>query len=382
MLEFGKKIISFVFVFVLFGIFGFALARSGALDSFITLFDVSSIGILEAILLLTIPYYFAIIIHELGHLVMGKLTGYNFMSFRFLSFMIIRKQNGTFSFQRYSIPGTAGQCLMFPAEHKKIGIFWYNFGGVFFNLISFLLALGIFLSSRTDIWKQWMFLMMLYNGLFIFVNWIPLKNVQNDGKNYQELKLNPISRLAFKQMLLVNRDLSYGMKLSDLGLFPNREALDYRQALQSSILLIYALQDLYRLDFDAYTSEMNRCRILIHNQKGWLVNLTKPYLYFADLLTNPETAVATKDKTIKTILKAMKHDPFYSLVAYYETLVTNSKDSFKFKAQLIKSCQKVIHHGEAQEVLNLLPHLEARAYAPLIAKSGVYHDESNWSRHG
>ncbi len=381
MLEFGKKLISFLVLFFLFGIVGFALARSGALDLIIPLFNFSSISVFEVILLFTIPYYFAIVVHELGHLVMGKVSGYQFMSFRFLSFMITRKQDGTFSFQRYSIPGTAGQCLMFPSEHKKEGIFWYNFGGVFFNFLSILLALGIFLSSRTDIWKQWMSFLMLYNGLFIFVNWIPLKNLQNDGKNYQELKRNPISRLAFKQMLLVNRDLSYGVKLSDINLFPYREELDYKQALQTSVLLIYASQDLYRLDFNAYITEMNRCRILIHNQKGWLLNLTKPYLYFADLLTNPEIALTKKDKTIKAILKAMKHDPFYALVAYYEALVTNNKDSFKFKAQLLKSCQKVIHHGEAQEVLNLLPHLEARAYAPLIAKSASFHDESNRSHH-
>lgn len=51
------------------------------------------------------------IIHESGHLVMGLLTGYDFVSFRVGSFTVI-KENGKLVRKKFNIAGTGGQCIL------------------------------------------------------------------------------------------------------------------------------------------------------------------------------------------------------------------------------------------------------------------------------
>lgn len=54
-----------------------------------------------------------IILHEAGHLVGGLLQGYKFVSFRILSFTLVRHE-GKLRWKRFSIAGTGGQCLLLP----------------------------------------------------------------------------------------------------------------------------------------------------------------------------------------------------------------------------------------------------------------------------
>ena len=74
-----------------------------------------------------------IIIHEAGHLVMGLLTGYKYLSFRVGSIVLQKTEQGM-KFKKYSIAGTGGQCLMIPPDMENpedVPYFWYNFGNLF-----------------------------------------------------------------------------------------------------------------------------------------------------------------------------------------------------------------------------------------------------------
>ena len=57
--------------------------------------------------------FFHMIVHEAGHLVFGLLTGYKFSSFRILSFLWQKEDDGL-KLKRLKVAGTAGQCLMAP----------------------------------------------------------------------------------------------------------------------------------------------------------------------------------------------------------------------------------------------------------------------------
>ena len=59
------------------------------------------------------------VIHEGGHMVFGLLTGYRFLSFRVLSFTIVKK-DGKLIRKKLKVPGTLGQCLMYPPEWKDV----------------------------------------------------------------------------------------------------------------------------------------------------------------------------------------------------------------------------------------------------------------------
>ena len=49
--------------------------------------------------------YLQLIIHELGHLIFGLLSGYKFSSFRIFNFMLI-KEDGKFKIKNLSFPET------------------------------------------------------------------------------------------------------------------------------------------------------------------------------------------------------------------------------------------------------------------------------------
>lgn len=88
-------------------------------------------------LALIISYILHIIIHEAGHGIFGKLTGYKMISYRIFSFMWVWQKDGSIAYRRFKVPGTLGQCLMAPPLYEK-GHFPFRFyllGGVLTNLI-------------------------------------------------------------------------------------------------------------------------------------------------------------------------------------------------------------------------------------------------------
>ena len=93
------------------------------------------------IVMMTAAFYLQTILHEGGHLVCGLLTGYRFVSFRIGSWMV-QRENGRLRFHRYTLAGTAGQCLLAPPEltEGKIPYKLYNLGGVLANLLAAALA--------------------------------------------------------------------------------------------------------------------------------------------------------------------------------------------------------------------------------------------------
>ena len=71
------------------------------------------------IVMMTAAFYLQTILHEGGHLVCGLLTGYRFVSFRIGSWMV-QRENGRLRFHRYTLAGTAGQCLLAPPEFAAV----------------------------------------------------------------------------------------------------------------------------------------------------------------------------------------------------------------------------------------------------------------------
>ena len=70
-----------------------------------------------------------IILHEVGHYLFGKLSGYQFVSFRVGNYTWIR-ENGKLTLKKFKIPGTGGQCLMMPPQKDEKGdiytLYQYN----------------------------------------------------------------------------------------------------------------------------------------------------------------------------------------------------------------------------------------------------------------
>jgi len=122
---------------------------------------VSPLGILDGslssvIVFLTLPLTFAsvyinMILHELGHLICGLRSGYEFVSFRISGTLFLR-ENGKLVRRHFKVPGIPGQCLMNPPEPVD-GQFphrLYHLGGCLANLLCGALGLaGYFVFARS-----------------------------------------------------------------------------------------------------------------------------------------------------------------------------------------------------------------------------------------
>lgn len=163
---------------------------------------------------------FHIIIHEAGHLVFGLMTGYKFSSFRIASFMWL-KESGKIKLKRVSIAGTAGQCLMAPPDMKdgRLPIVLYNLGGSFFNLITGVLFLSLFLFI-TDIplLSPILLIFAIIGFMTAMINGIPMRmgTVDNDGYNAFSLSKNKEAVEAFWMQLKVVEQTSKGIRLKDM----------------------------------------------------------------------------------------------------------------------------------------------------------------------
>lgn len=162
----------------------------------------------------------SVILHELGHLVFGLLTGYQFQSFRILDLMV-KKEEGRLRLCRLSIAGTGGQCLMNPPDFVggKIPYVLYNLGGVLMNTLS-AVVFG-WLSMCVEFGypgAAFLELLVLFSVLSALVNGLPfrLNEVNNDSCNALEIGKDPECIRAWWLQLKINAEVAEGKRLRDM----------------------------------------------------------------------------------------------------------------------------------------------------------------------
>lgn len=173
------------------------------------------------IFLFVVFYFVHIIVHEAGHLLFGVLTGYRFVSFRIGSLTWV-KQEGKIVLKRFSIPGTAGQCLLEPPkknEDDSYASVLYNMGGVIVNGIVAIFSLLLYKVTNCSETVQGILIVCSLAGLFIVLtNGIPLKlsGIANDGYNAFSLKKDALASHAFYTQLDLNARLSKGQRFEEI----------------------------------------------------------------------------------------------------------------------------------------------------------------------
>ena len=144
-----------------------------------------------------------IAVHEAGHLIFGKLTGYEFKSYRIFNLMWQKDKDGKVRFYKYSLAGTGGQCMMGPPEMKDDNIqdmpfVLYNLGGIIMNLVVSLIFFGFFLLQKeTNYFKGFCVVMVIIGISYVLANGIPLPASTNDGSNTLSIARSKKARKAF-----------------------------------------------------------------------------------------------------------------------------------------------------------------------------------------
>ena len=195
------------------GVIGVVLGESGAELDFTML-----LGIM---VLFVVMLYVHIIVHEAGHAIFGMLTGYKFLSYRVGSFMWEKGQDGKVRLSRFSLAGTAGQCLLSPPDYNggNYPYVWYNLGGALVNILLAVLAGAALLLFPMGKWATTALAMLALTGLFLgLMNGLPLPGdgVNNDGSNIVAISRSPEARRAFWLQMKVNQQLAWGKRLKEL----------------------------------------------------------------------------------------------------------------------------------------------------------------------
>ena len=165
-------------------------------------------------------FYVQLCIHEAGHLVFGLLTGYRFGSFRIGSMMWTRR-DGRLCCKKFSVPGTAGQCLMQAPEPKagRTPFVLYNLGGVLLNIVTAVVFAGMFLWLRhVPVFAFALLCLSAIGWYSALVNGLPmhLRMGNNDGANVVAITQNPHRVRDFALQLKVADQLSQGIPVQDM----------------------------------------------------------------------------------------------------------------------------------------------------------------------
>lgn len=171
-------------------------------------------SLLAAFVVLVLFYYLHMVLHELGHLAGGLLSGYRFGSIRFGTFILL-KANGKLRCKRYSLVGTGGQCLMIPPPYRVgFPVLLYNLGGSLANFAAALLGLGLFFWTGNLLCLLFICIGLLIAGL----NGIPMQlgGIYNDGYNAFCLNRRQEAAWGLWVQLQVYAKLTEGVRLRDM----------------------------------------------------------------------------------------------------------------------------------------------------------------------
>ena len=264
-----------------------------------------------------VGFFLHIIIHEGGHLIFGKLSGYTLSSFRIGSFMWL-KENDTICFRRFSLSGTGGQCLMAPPEMRdgKIPVILYNLGGSLMNVITGSIFFALHVVFSEFAYLSIVFLMFSIIGFAsALMNGVPMRmgTVDNDGYNAWALNRNPDAMRAFWVQMKANERISKGVRLKDMPdewfEMPTDDAMKNSLVATIGVFACNRLMDAHR--FEEADALMTRLLCMDSGMVGLYRNLLICDQIFCELIAQKrDQRIRTKmSKDQKKFMKSMKTFP-------------------------------------------------------------------------
>ena len=339
----------------------------------IALMDINDISIIRGfsiqrlfiiIIILIVSFELSIMIHELGHLVFGLLTGYSFLSIRYRSILLKKNEEGKLSFYKYSLAGTGGQCLLLPPKDKKPGLL-YNAGGVLFNLFIVLTMYLVLLFAPINSGYLAYFIAILtfINIMFAYLNWGSLDNVFNDGYYHRLMKNNPKSRDAQLQVLEYNARLSNGELLTEIDMDEESyKEYDPEDLSQKNLINYYIARAMYDLDFEKaleiieYAEQVDRSKSIL----DYMISVSHLIvLYYIDKDRAKDYYETNKDY-IEMAKKLLKNNDTILLLKLIEEYSNNNTINQEILSKYYEMVEKSAIPGDSKASLNLIDEILRR----------------------
>lgn len=301
------------------------------------------IEIITMLLLLYIIMMLHIFIHELGHLLTGLVSGYQFVSYRIFSWIIV-KQDGKLRWKKQSIPGLAGQCLLEPDDmDENTPVLLYNLGGILANIIVAIFSYGIAMLIGDESFITAIFKVIGFVGIMLAIlNGMVVPGVANDGYNVYELIKIKKAKRALLAQLKVNAYQVQGIRLKDMdaAYFFDTTPQDRKSSLLGAIAVFRANRYMDAHQFDEAYPYMQ----MLLKEDNNIVELHKVILKmecaFCEMLSTCQKEVVDQylDKTTQQIMKTMKENLAVVRIQYaYALLVEDDQRKAK---QLLEAMQK------------------------------------------
>lgn len=304
------------------------------------------------IITMIIGFPLATIIHESGHLIMGLITNYHFVSFQIGKVMII-KQNQHLKMKKCLHKYHAGQCLLAPPEYSaKFPYFLYIAGGGFFNLIITILMILLFLVSSNHLLKIVLLTFGFINGYLCLINLIPIKALVNDGYHLYLMNRDQDSRYSFYKQLKIGALQANGMLLQDMEiqLFKLSQTANLNNPLHQRILIARINLFHEQLKFKEAKALIDYISQRYQLSKSYQQALQYEYLFYLIMDAKPKTQIKQYYQEIsKDLVKGAKNNLNCQRIMYaYKLLIENDVE----QAQKYLECFN--HHAKTYPYISLL----------------------------
>lgn len=316
------------------------------------------------IFIIYIAVIFQIIIHESGHLIFGLISGYSFCSFRIFNIMWL-KSNGRISIKKFSLAGTAGQCLMSPPDMKdgRIPVVMYNLGGALMNIIaSAVFMILYFFFFYMPFISSVMLIHAVTGILLAIMNGIPINTemISNDGANALELSQSKESVRYFWLQMKINERTSDGIRLKDMPdewfVFPSDESMKNSLAAAIGVFVCNRLMDKHNFgDAEQLMSNMLKTE---NGMAGIYRNLMVCDRMYCELISENRREVIDNMFTDeqKNFMKQMKGFPSVIRTEYTYALLCdrNIEKAEKIRRNFELCSKKYPYPGDIQSERELI----------------------------
>lgn len=321
---------------------------------------------------LYIAIFIQIIIHEGGHLICGKMSGYSFASFRIGSVMIIKDREKV-KFKKFKLPGTGGQCLMIPprGDIYDFPFVLYNLGGSLANLVASGLFGVLYLIFPDIPYLSVFFAISAVIGVvFALINGIPLRlsGVDNDGHNIMVLSKNREARKAFWRQLYINGLITKGTRLKDMPeeWFSLPENANLNNGIISSMGVFACSRAIDEMDFQKAREIGNT---MLENSDGLMGihrNLLCCELLFCEMIgeNRKEEVDRLYTKELKKFIKvtAAYLSTIRLMYAYYLFIEQDEEKAEKQLVAFEKASRFYPHECEVKGERELLSYVQKKYY--------------------
>jgi len=280
------------------------------------------------------------LLHEVGHLVFGHLSGYRFRAFRLGRVLWIRTDKGV-ERKRMRLAGTAEHLLMSPPEgdEKTISCCWYLMGGVLTSLLSVLVALALYYAFRSREVLAWLLRMwMIIGAATVLINGIPLRLMEgdNDGRRTWAVCTSKEAKRAFLAKMRLNDFLLDGGRIRDVSADMLPEDNDLSKPMTAALAPFHAKRLLDAHRFDEAQAEIDRLLAADSTiADAELQLLACDRMYLAALNGETERLSELRTPARRRFLKRMRANPAVLRTEYACALLAD-KDSAKADAYLAR----------------------------------------------